>query len=305
MVAISQGRISWSVETDEQGHRNYRLRTRVRCTSYSDGPYQVLNASGLVTPGTPWSQGNDFDPWATCWPNGSCTPMYQEGEKGLEWIVEQMFSTRPLRRCQDFIIENPLLEPFQISGSFVKQSKPAEKDRNGKAILSGGKDPIVGITRPESLPTVVIVQNVASIDLDQFSEYIDTVNDSTLWGLDARCVKLDNIVWSRQLYGVCTYYYTRRFEFLINRATFDESYVNRSFYKFKDPSASPSDPRRKDPTNYVRITDRNGEVAADPLIVDANGDIEPDPATNPHYIGPVEILEQKNLLDLDIPSVLV
>lgn len=307
MAAVSKGRIRWSLRRDDEGYRNYEVVSRVVTTDYLDGPQQVMTASGLLAIGSAYSYGNDFDPWATCYPTMDVSPVVDK-EPNKQWDVTQFFSNRPLKRCQDTTIESPFMEPAKLSGSFMRRTKLITEDRNGNPILSSGLDTIQGITRDDSKPTVVIEQNVASIDLDQFDEFMNSLNDAELWGLPARCVKLSNIVWSRRLFGICNYYYTRRFEFEIDRNTWDESKIlDRSFQKFdtkRHPTAANDSPLRDDPNNYVRIRDKNGEVVPDPLCMDGFGNINTDPYTSPAYIPKVEKYDEKNLLELGIPSII-
>jgi hypothetical protein len=50
-----------------------------------------------------------------------------------------------------------------------------------------------------------------------------------MWGLSKRCVKLSNLTWERKMYGTCTFYYTRSFEFDIRFESFDPELVDSGF----------------------------------------------------------------------------
>ena len=306
MTAVNRGRINWSSNRDEDGHRSYQLTSRVVTTSALDGPAAVMMASGLPAIGSSWSFGSDYDSWAYCWPTMEVVAV-QENEPNRSWDVTQTFSTRPLTRCQDQTIDNPLLEPPKISGSFRRGSKLIEVDIYDQPIQSSSHELIVGISKDDSKPTVIIEQNLSTLDLDNMSEYIDTLNDAELWDLPVRCVKLSNIIWNRLMFGLCDFYYTRRLEFDIDKNTFDEvGIIDKGFKKFDTRRAADTGVNRADPDNYVMIRDKNGERIAEPRYLDGTGDPLDDPTTPVLINGgdPVEKYDENNLLLLGIPSVL-
>jgi hypothetical protein len=153
----------------------------------------------------------------------------REDQPGYWWLVSQQFSTRPRTRCQDESIEDPLLEPDDISGTFVKYLEEKMKDKDGNPILTSSHELVRGpqVEFDSNRPTVRISQNVASLGLSTFTEMVDTVNDATLWGLEKRKIKLSNVSWERLLYGTCDYYYKRAFDFDINFKTFDRDVVDQ------------------------------------------------------------------------------
>lgn len=306
MSATVLGRYGWSATRDEEGHRTYQLVNLVYTSATTEGPYAAMNATGLVTPGTAWSIGTDADAYALCWPNLEARPHQVEDEPNVWWLVEQTFSTKPFKRCQDTAIESPLSEPAKISGSFVKKSKVVETDRNDDLIKSSSHELVLGITKDSSTPSVVIEYNISSLDLDDLCAIIDTVNDATLWGFDPRCVKLSNIVWSRNVYGTCSYYYTRRFEFDIDPETFDEKkVVDRGFKHFdikRYPDATGTgDARRDDPNNFIVNRDVNGIELPEQLYLNGFGDILDD-IHNPVYLPTIELYDETNFLLYGIPS---
>jgi len=277
MGAVSVGPIRWGLERDEEGHRTYTIVHEVRFTGTSagdvdDGPRQVMNATGLPAIGDTWNFFSDTDSWAFCYPDMKVST-WVDRERNRYWEVEQKFSTRPLKRCQTTSIENPLLEPDKVSGSFVKYTKEADTDRFGNAIHNSSFEPIQGpkVEFDHNRPTVRIEQNVSSLDLALVTGMVDTVNDASLWGLGTRRIKLSGFSWEKKWYGVCTAYYTRTFEFDIRYETFDRSILDegtkalhgewsRNTAHWVVTDVAPGVPADEDdPSHFIRVKDLNGE----------------------------------------------
>jgi len=291
------GRLSWEVDRDKEGHRNYTLRSLVETTDADDGPVKVIFATGLPAIGSFWAFGNDVDVWAFCTPELKVTPVV-EGEPNRHWEVEQKWTTKPLNRCQDQSVENPLMEPQKVSGSFVQYSRQVETDRHDKLIKSSSHEIIRGVEKDDARPSVSIGQNVLNLQLPLITSMRQTVNDSPLWGLPARCIKLSRISWSRVLYGLCFFYYTRTFEFDIKFETWDlDDLADVGFKKYG------GDGDRADPANFIVIKDKQDENSPERCLLDGNGDMLVDP-TNPVFIPTVELYEQSNFLSLGIPTYL-
>lgn len=321
MADTFHGPIAWNLSQDKEGHRDYVFKFRLETDSIDNGPYSILNSAALpFAIGDPWNLAtlgvgsNDNDSYALCLPQFDVEPdPQQENEKGFFWICTNYFSTRPLNRCQDNAVENPLDEPDRISGSFVKYTIEADEDRNGKAIVNSAHEKIRGsaVEFDANRPTVVIEQNVADLELDVFSEMIDTLNDATLWGLDARKIKLSNVPWSRKLYGTCTYYFTRRLEFDINYDTFDREIIDEGSKCLQGNwvkaggiwtwvNAAGVDKTR--PTDFQQMIDPNLRPTRG--LLDGNGNPLTGLAPNPVQIptSPVEYYEESNFLLLDVPT---
>lgn len=319
--------ITWGGSRDDEGHREYVVQWKIRTTDYQDGPATVMQCPGLPVVGTLWNFGNDSDNWAFCHPYMSikADPTYKDGERVFYWIVEQKFSTRPLKRCQDTQIDNPIMEPQKISGGFTKYTQEAVTDRFGNYILTSSFERFTGnlIEFDANRPTVKIEQNVTDLGLEIFAQYVDAVNDAPLWGLPARCVKLSNVAWERKLYGSCSYYFTRSFEFDINFNTFDRDLREigtmvlngildpaTGTYTIKDVAPGvPANPNN--PQHFIRYKDKTGEAA--PVVLNGSGL----PADTRIIVGTgsgssgsigikhVEKYSGLNMLVLGIPSTLV
>lgn len=224
-------RLKWWLERDNEGHRTYHVVWGVSCAT-SDGPQAIMNATGLPAIGATWAYGGDSDPYAYCWPSLSVqhAPGYTIGEPAEYWHVEQLFTTKPLKRCQTESIEDPLLEPQKVSGSFTQYSREITRDRYDRLLRTSSHQPLQGpeMEFDDGTPNVHIEQNVANLGLSTFSYMYNKVNSHTMWGLQPRCVKLSSVSWERLVYGVCGFYFKRSFDFDIDPKTFDRDVADYS-----------------------------------------------------------------------------
>lgn len=302
MAASNPKRVDWSLQRDEEGHRTYEITFQVETSDTLDGPQTVLTAPGLPLPGASWAYGNDDDPWAFVYPTARVRPRYTPNEPHTLWLAEFTFSTKPLKRCQDSTIENPLDEPPKLSGSFVKYTKQIQYDRFGNLLLSSSREPISGQETEfdDNRPTVRISMNEPDLPLALIADYVDKVNDSTLWGLGARRIKLSNVSWTRQLYGVCNFYFTIDYEFDVNFATFDKVAADLGF-RYLAAGANLTDPET--PGKWEQVADAKGNRETKPVFLDGAGNR----AANPAAAGSILVshYEGRNLLNLGIPASLV
>lgn len=225
MTATLRGPRVWECTRDLDSHREYTLTSFVETDDPLDGPSTVLQTPGLPQYGDAYAIGNDYDAWAFCTWSMKIRQLVK-GEPNTTWEVEQTFSTKypDLKSCKESQIEDPLLEPMKVSGSFAKFTEEAAFDLFGKRITNSAFEQIRGpqVEFDANRPSVKIEQNVASLDLDLVSSLVDTVNGDVLWGLPARTIKLSNVSWERKYHGLCHVYYTRTLEFEINYKTWDK-----------------------------------------------------------------------------------
>jgi hypothetical protein len=317
-TVVNSSFVSWSGDRDENGHRTWNISCLVVTDTIEDGPAIVMQCAGLPQIGDTWNFGNDIDVWAFCLPymKVSPAPGVKEGGGFYYWKVDQKFTTTPQWRCSTAQIEDPLSEPQQISGSFVKYTKEGVYDRYGLPMRSSSHEPFHGqqAEYDANRPTVKISQNVASLDLPTITSLVDNLNDSTLWGVSARCVKLSNVSWERKLYGTCYYYYTRNFEFDINFETFDRYIIDEGnkclnghwdkatgTYVVDNIGGSAPDP--SNPLHFKQALDRAGQ----PIRMPLNGAGLPIDATGTgsgyqlHSLF-FEYYPEANLLALGIPT---
>lgn len=212
----------WSGGMDDDGHRSYKVKFLLKTNLPGlDGPAQALQTFGLPRYGDVWAFGNDLDIWAYCKKQREVSPLQSGDDIGRQeyFQIELLFSTKPDgKRCKEQQIEDPLLTPMEISGGFKNYNEEIAFDRFGVQLLTSSYEPIRGnqVEFDANRPTVKIQQNVPMLQLEIFGAMVDTLNDSPLWGLPPRCIKLSSAPWEKKYYGLCNYYFTRSFEFDIN-----------------------------------------------------------------------------------------
>ena len=315
-ATLHGGPIVWGLDRDEEGHRTFNVSFLAHTTDTADGPYKILTGiTGLPIPGESyWAYGNDVDTEAICSPATKLSLWnHVEGDPHHWWRFDYKFSTkRNTKRCQDTNVTDPLMEPDRVSGSFNKYTKEVMTDKDGKYIRSSSHEIIRGaqVEFDHNRPTVRIEQNRLLLGLDEFSQMIDGVNDVPMWGLPERTIKLSNVSWERKLYGVCSYYYTRTFEFDIDYATFDKAAMDEGTKVLNGRWGSDGSweltpinsygllPDPNNPAHFMRMKDRNGENMK--VILDGFGQplLDPDAAV----YRAIKYYPSVNLFSLDLPA---
>lgn len=329
---LRDGHTKWSMSRDGEGHRTYKLELLVVSDNKDDGPATVLQTPGLPLPGSFWAVGTDVDPWATCKLDCNVSPVRPQ-PPNFHWKLDFTFSTKPDgKQCKDQQIEDPLLQPMRVTGSFVKYQEEKTEDRDGAPILTSSHEPIRGkqVEFDANRPQVVVEQNVPLLQLELFSPMVDTLNATTLWGFPPRCVKLSDAPWEKKFYGQCYVYYTRKFTFDIDARTnaelgiivsgFDRDLLDEGNkvlhghwdkatgrWVLDDIAGAPPDP--DNPQHFDRFKDRRGENSR--VILDGHGlPAEVDIGTgtgsarSPAGSVRVEYYQESDFLALGIPLVL-
>lgn len=217
----------WSKESTEEGDEIYTVKWKVNTTSATDGPDVAWTAAGLPIPGSSLAIGSTINPWAFFQGKGSAKLVNVQANRKL-WDMTTVFSTKPIRRCSSGRIDDPLLEPHRVKGSFAQSMEEALEDKDGNPIdntvYQRFKGPQVQI--PRSRPVVELEMNVAWINLAWMAEYADSVNSNVQWGQPIRTIKCTVGPWERVLYGTCYYYFVVRFTFELRHETWDLSLPN-------------------------------------------------------------------------------
>ena len=321
MATTLIGLRSQSMTRDDEGHRTYNLSWLFRTDSPLDGPETVLQTVNLLFPvGSAYALDNDYDPWAFCTPDMSISVHQDltEGEPCQHWIVTNKFTTKPMFRCNDSQIDNPLLEPYNISGDFTHVSREMKTDRYGTPLLHVNFEQMLGpeVEEKISYPTVSISFNSAILPLSLITMVLNKVNDAPLWGFPKRCVRFVDAKWERVLFGVCFYYYKISYTFETNLETFDK-FIPAVGMKTVMKNASPAFEY-----NFAIDKDQLGENSG-PVVLNKYGR-KADPKKSPYIEdvfgvnlnpgegdpeGPLiqmrEIAQEANLLLLGIPTSII
>jgi hypothetical protein len=212
----------WSKESTEEGDEIYTLKWKVETTAVADGPDVAWTAPGLPYPGASLNVGNTVNPWAFFQGKGSAKLLKQDVNRKW-WDLTTVFNTKPITRCSQSKVDDPLLEPHRVRGSFTQVMEEAIKDNSGNVIENSVKQRFTGpqVQRPKSYPTVELEMNVAWINLAWMAEYADSVNNNVQWGQPIRTIKCTVGPWERVLYGSCYYYFVVRFTFELRYETWD------------------------------------------------------------------------------------
>jgi hypothetical protein len=212
----------WSKESTEEGDEIYTLSWRVNTTSLTDGPDVAWTAAGLPYPGASLNVGGTTNPWAFFQGKGSAKLQKQDANRKL-WNLTTVFSTKPIKRCSASRVDDPLLEPPNVKGSFSQVMEEALADKDGNPIQNTVKQRYTGsiVQTPKSRPVVELEMNVAWINLAWLAEYADTVNSNVQWGQAVRTIKCTVGPWERVLYGSCYYYFVVRFTFELKTDKWD------------------------------------------------------------------------------------
>lgn len=269
------GPIKMTGSVDAEGHREYKVIHRVMVDE-TEGPAVAMECEGLPEEGTEWSFQDDEDLWAWCLPSMTCTPyLGQDSGPNKVYLVEQTFSSKSpeegKQRCNDTKIEDPLLEPYKISGHFTKDHEEVMFDRFGRPIMTSSFELVRGknVEFDTNRPVIKIEMNVPILALDIYSALVDCVNDSPLWLLPKRCWKLSNVSFDRKFYGRCSVYYTIGLEFEGNRRTWDRDILDegtkvlkghwdRATGKYVLDRVGGEIPNPWNPQHFVRYTDPQG-----------------------------------------------
>jgi hypothetical protein len=196
-------------------------------------------------------------------------------------------------RCNTTQIENPLLEPYTLSGDFVHVSREMKVDKDGFPLIFPNLQPIIGpeVEEKVSYPSINIGFNSAILPFSTFNLLINRVNDAPLWGFPARTIRFSDCRFERVLYGVCFYYFKIQYTFECNLETFDRqvpSYGKKVLSEGGIPFFGPFEVHKD-------LVDEN----LDGVFLDAYGR---EATQDNAYIKTLQIAKEGNLLLLGIPS---
>jgi hypothetical protein len=258
-----------------------------------------------------WNFGNDSHPFAVCLPGQTVErhSSVQEGSPSTYWTVKQKYSTRGIPPTQKS--GDPLSRDPEVSGSFERYRKEVEFDRHGARLISTSFEPLQGEAREREFfhPVVNVTVVESTLNLSIYSQAMNSLNDSTLWGLPARHIQLSSFSWSEEKYGASKYYKISM-GFRADFEGFDKEAVNGGQMALP-PGTTPSDavaivgplglPLYQNPKAYVKIRDDHQNVGIYQNL-SLLGLVEEDPSlvvkkTVEHY-------DEFNFLLLGVPAIL-
>lgn len=287
---------------DEKGHREYTVTWKVQTDDSLDGPQKISQCPGMFAVGDTYALDNDEDAWAFCTPEMTIVPNpdTREADPLFDYLVTQSFTTSPTKRCQANPIENPLLEPYTISGDFASEQREPKVDKDGKPLIHPNFQQITGsqIQQKYSWPTISIGFNSATLPLSTYVLLINKVNDAPLWELPARCVRFIDAKWERLLYGSCFYYYRTTYTFEFDLDSFDKPVPAFGTTRLREGGD------KTNPNDFELIPDLIDESIGAPLTAD--GYMVDPTNTNRRfqYIQRPKVALEGNLLLLGIPTTL-
>jgi hypothetical protein len=276
-LALIGGPWTWGAGRDDEGHRTYNVTHKLSSTEISateiqyDGPAAVIGFTGLPQIGDTWNFGSDVDVYAYCTPFMSVKPDQQDkGDPVSQWRVDQKFTTKPMNRCQDTNIEDPLMEPDKISGDFQIYTREMVTDKDGALLTNSAHELFRGpmVEFDDMRATVVITQNRADLELPLLAQLANRVNDASLWGVASRSIKFTPGPWSIEYFGVCDFYYKRTLNFDINFETHDRTLLDEGtkalhgHWEGDDwvlDLINGAEPDPDNPAHFDRYKDRNDE----------------------------------------------
>lgn len=273
MAGVILGPISWDMDTDDDGYRNYTLSLKVEALK-TDGPVTLSATPGLPLPGSTWAYLGESDPIAVCSRRRKWSPIQKggDGDPALTYKVDLFYSTKPYKQCQDQSFDNPLLAPPKKSGNFVKYTEEAVWDRYNNKILNSAHEQMRGaqVEFDANRQTVKIEINVATLNLALIDALMDHVNDRVLWGHFPRRIKFSGCSWTEEFYGLCYRYYKLSYDFEINWKGFDRALLDEGQkvinghwdratgdWVLDNIGGSPPDP--SNPKHFIRFKDRQNE----------------------------------------------
>ena len=241
------------LKRDKESHRTYTVDWLVETDDVTDGPINILAATGLPQPGDYYEFYGEYDHWATCKWDMDVQLMHQDQGRGsTAWKVTQRFSTKSDGKERQQQRDNPLNEPPEISGGWNQVARKRHFDKDNKAITNSSKEPITSddvLTRNIAQPTVDITMNLPDLPLSIIATAINRVNQTAMWGLGPRHVRLYNCPWSRKIMTNGFMYYSVTYQFECSFESWDIPFLDQGFKEYVGPEER-TEKQVANPLNY-------------------------------------------------------
>lgn len=270
------------------GHLTANAFYRVQTSDHNDGWWTVVMANGLPRRGDSYSFGNDSNPYLFC---ATRTPsLADEDSNRKEWMVNCGYTTKPIVGFRD-VFESPLDEPWKKSGSYVRGSKLVNKNKNGQRLkVSSHEGKIVEV--PAGHDTIHLEGPTTAIDLLIRAQAIYRVNQTAMWGLQARMLLMTAWEWEERWFGSTPYVY-HSIDFEVNYDKWNEVYLDAGLFEYRPSNTGMS--------KWIRITDGTGMPVNEPYPLNGAGVPLAPGSTNFTYLTEEVILES-DFLSIGFPN---
>lgn len=256
----------------EDFHREYSGEVQIATTdAVNDGPVTVLNAVlGVYPYGSTFVHGTEGDILAVVRSIGNVRRRGSgSSNERLIWSADVKWSTRGTQRDPSDPPGDPTNWAWRIRGLNGTGQKWLTKDRTGRALVNSSDEPFEDVP-PIDDPNAVLSleKNTPTLSLSQWTEARGKVNSASLWGLDARCVRLVKWDWQVQWTGPGQAYVANTFEVHVKE---DGYYYEPADVGYRERSGVNIDGTPA----YTPIL-VNGEIPTKPVYLNGAGHVKQD-----------------------------
>lgn len=281
---VWQGR---DCDEQEDGTRSYTRVWRVVLAYSTDSPAEAKAAVGVAK----WSPYVDTSGFVDLQARAKSIRVSSDGEMPNIYLVTVNYDTRldmpnrdsggaggkgganSERNAPEFREqENPLLQPWQISGgtekrkAVVSAAARINSDNPGAFVFAESEAPrntvgnpfVPALEEDQCDETLTITRNV--IELPAVRYYLNTINASSWRGFDQWTVKLTDRTWSRKWHQTVGYYYEETYLFVIRYPSWTRRVLNAGTTAWDDML-----------NEEVAILDPYGQPITEPMCLDADG----------------------------------
>ena len=215
------------------------------------------------------------DPWASAMrvaPTKLAHPKWKDKQNGSDrvFIVSVIHQMNDPERCQDQSVDNPILEPWQVSISDQTYEVTDAIDRFGNPILTTSFESVT-VRNFRSRRHYRLMKNYMILNegfnaaaRTKVNKFAITVCNRT-WA--PRTLFLESLDVTRKNYGHCNYYYPHTFS-LVEHA--DPKIVNEGKRQLH-PDLDATDPANRLPENMVNVQHDKGADTRKNVLLDPNG----------------------------------
>ena len=271
----------------EDFHREYVGEIQIATTSAAnDGPVTVLNAIiGAFPYGSSFTHGTEADILAVVRSIGNVRRRSGVAAADrLIWSGEVRWSTRGTKHDPSDPPGDPTNWAWRVRGL----------NGTGRALVNSSDEPFEDVP-PIDDPNAVLSleKNTPTLSLSQWTEARGKVNSASLWGLDARCVRLVKWDWQVQWTGIGQAYVSNSFEVHVNEAGY---YYQPADVGFREKAGV-----NVDGTPAYTPIIVNGEIPSKPVYLNGAGHIKQDGNAVVYFDGqggnpePFELEDQYDL----------